>query len=201
MEDAAAGEHRECNYHCYHEGLVMSFIGFLLATVVLVSAVCVVAIRNPLYSAFSLVTNLLAVAGLYALLDAHFLAVSQIVVYAGAIMVLVLFVLMLLNLKVESGRKIGVTLLVVGVGVSFVSKALPIFSEGFSQVLPTTIADYARRSNGTVKVIGEELYTRYVVQFELSSLVLLIGIVGAVMLSRRRAASLEPRSSFSGDVQ
>jgi NADH-quinone oxidoreductase subunit J len=181
----------------------MSFIGFLLATVVLVSAVCVVAIRNPLYSAFSLVTNLLAVAGLYALLDAHFLAVSQIVVYAGAIMVLVLFVLMLLNLKVESGRKIGVmrTLLVVGVGVSFVSKALPIFSEGFSQVLPTTIADYARRSNGTVKVIGEELYTRYVVQFELSSLVLLIGIVGAVMLSRRRAASLEPRSSFSGDVQ
>jgi NADH-quinone oxidoreductase subunit J len=181
----------------------MSLVGFLFATIVLVSAVCVVAIRNPLYSAFSLVANLLAVAGLYALLDAHFLAVSQIVVYAGAIMVLVLFVLMLLNLKAESGRKIGVvrSLLVVAIGVSFVIKAVPTFVEKFSKLPATTLADYSTGSNGTVKVIGEALYSRYVVQFELSSLVLLIGIVGAVMLSRRRPASLEPRTSFSGDVK
>jgi NADH-quinone oxidoreductase subunit J len=181
----------------------MSFIGFFLATFVLVSAVCVVAIRNPLYSAFSLVINLLAVAGLYAVLDAHFLAVSQVVVYAGAIMVLVLFVLMLLNLKSESGRKIGVlrSLLVVAVGLTIVMNAVPTFVQQFSTLPSTTLADYSKSSNGTVKAIGEVLYSRYLVQFELSSLVLLIGIVGAVMLSRRRASTLEPRTTFSGDVK
>jgi NADH-quinone oxidoreductase subunit J len=178
----------------------MSFIEFVMAAAVLASAVCVVALRSPLSSAFALVVNLFAVAGTYALLDAHFLAVSQVVVYAGAIMVLVLFVLMLLNLKRESGRKLGVMriLTVLVMGGTIVAKALPAIVHQFSGMAETTVRDNAAASVGTVKAIGEVLYSRYLVQFELSSLVLLIGIVGAVMLSRRRASELKPRSSFTG---
>lgn len=181
----------------------MSFIEFVMAAVVLASAVCVVAIRNPLFSAFALVVNLFAVAGTYAVLDAHFLAVSQIVVYAGAIMVLVLFVLMLLNLKTESGRKLGVvrTVTALLVGGAIVANALPPIVNQFSGVSETTVRDHAGASIGTAKAIGEVLYTRYLVQFELSSLVLLIGIVGAVMLSRRRSSDLKPRSTFTGGAR
>jgi NADH-quinone oxidoreductase subunit J len=173
----------------------MSFISFLIGTVAVVSAICVVGLRNPLFSAFALVVNLLAMAGLYAALDAHFLAVSQVVVYAGAIMVLVLFVLMLLNLKAESGRKLGFLrsafALMIGVGV--VISALPPVLSHFSGMSPTTLSDNMNSSVGTVKAIGQELYTNYVAQFELASLVLLIGIVGAVMLSKRKSVTLAPR--------
>lgn len=174
----------------------MSFVGFVIGVCAVVSAICVVALRNPLYSAFSLVVNLLAVAGLYAAMDAHFLAVTQVVVYAGAIMVLVLFVLMLLNLKAESGRKLGVVRSAVAlvVGMTIVASVLPPILDQFKNISPTTISDSMRASEGTVKAIGEQLYTKYVAQFEIASLVLLIGIVGAVMLAKRRKVQLEPRA-------
>jgi NADH-quinone oxidoreductase subunit J len=142
-----------------------------------------------------LIVHLLAIAGLYALLGSHFLAVSQVVVYAGAIMVLVLFVLMLLNLKQEEGQRVGVmralTAFAVGVGVLFT--ALPPILNHFDSLTNTTVLDNRASSEGTVKAIGQELYTNYTVQFELSSLVLLIGIVGAVMLSKRKQSQLGPR--------
>lgn len=173
----------------------MSFIGFLIGTCAVISALGVVCLRNPLYSAFSLVVNLLAVAGLYAMMDAHFLAVSQVVVYAGAIMVLVLFVLMLLNLKSESGRSLGVmrTLIAAVMGAAVVCSALPPVLGHFSSLSSIALSDSMRASEGTVQAIGAEIYTRYVAQFEMASLVLLIGIVGAVMLAKRRNVHLEPR--------
>lgn len=174
----------------------MSFMEFVIGVCAIVSAVCVVGFRNPLYSAFALVANLFAVAGLYALMDAHFLAVTQVVVYAGAIMVLVLFVIMLLNLKSESGRKLGVIRCVTafGMGSAVVVAALPPVIARFHDLSPIQVADAQRSSEGTVQAIGAELYTNYVAQFELSSLVLLIGIVGAVMLAKRRNVRLEPRA-------
>lgn len=177
----------------------MSFIGFVISAFAVASALCVVILRNPLFSAFSLIVNLLAVAGLYAVLDAHFLAVSQVVVYAGAIMVLVLFVLMLLNLKAESGRKIGFfrSLLAAGIGaLIFVSVAVPMLAqfEGSGPLL----VENMKNSEGTVKAVGQAIYGRYMVQFELSSLVLLIGIVGAIMLAKRKAVTLAPRAGGMG---
>lgn len=173
----------------------MNVISFCIGVLALASAVCVVGLRNPLFSAFALVVNLLAVAGLYAALDAHFLAVSQVVVYAGAIMVLVLFVLMLLNLKAESGRRLGFfrSACALVVGCMVLLSALPPVLSHFSEISSTTLSDNAQRSVGTVKAIGQELYTNYVAQFELASLVLLIGIVGAVMLSKRKSVTLGPR--------
>ena len=173
----------------------MNFMEFVIGVCALISAVCVVGFRNPLFSAFSLVVNLLAVAGLYALMDAHFLAVTQVVVYAGAIMVLVLFVIMLLNLKSESQRKLGLfrTGLALLIGVSVFFSVFPPVIEHFKGMSAIELADGARRSQGGVKAIGQELYTNYVAQFELSSLVLLIGIVGAVMLAKRKSAKILPR--------
>ena len=177
----------------------MSFIGFVISAFAVASALCVVVLRNPLFSAFSLIVNLLAVAGLYAVMGAHFLAVSQVVVYAGAIMVLVLFVLMLLNLKAESGRKIGFfrSVLAVGIGaLIFVSLAVPMLSQ-FEGAAPL-LTEQVKNSEGTVKAVGQAIYGHYMVQFELSSLVLLIGIVGAIMLAKRKAVTLAPRAEGMG---
>jgi len=173
----------------------MNLISFLIGVIAVVSAICVVGLRNPLFSAFALVVNLLAVAGLYAALDAHFLAVSQVVVYAGAIMVLVLFVLMLLNLKSESGRRLGFFRCVIAlvIGCVVLISALPPVVDHFADISQTKLSDNMNSSVGTVQAIGRELYTKYVAQFELASLVLLIGIVGAVMLAKRKNVTLAPR--------
>lgn len=173
----------------------MNLISFLMGVIAVVSAICVVGMRNPLYSAFALVVNLLSMAGLYAALDAHFLAVTQVVVYAGAIMVLVLFVLMLLNLKAESGRKLGFVrcALAMVMGIVIVTSALPPVMARFDGVAETTLSDNLERSVGTVRAVGLELFTVYAPQFELASLVLLIGIVGAVMLAKRKSVNLAPR--------
>jgi NADH-quinone oxidoreductase subunit J len=173
---------------------------FVIAAIGVASAIGVIGFRNPLTSAFSLIIHLLAIAGLYALLGAHFLAVSQVVVYAGAIMVLVLFVLMLLNLKSESGRRIGIirSALTVGIAVIiFIAISGPILAQ-FENLPLGILAQNAARSEGGVKAIGEVLYGRYIVQFELSSLVLLVGVVGAVMLAKRKNVQLLPREGGMG---
>ena len=126
----------------------MSFMEFVIAAIGVASAIGVIGFRNPLTSAFSLIIHLLAIAGLYALLGAHFLAVSQVVVYAGAIMVLVLFVLMLLNLKSESGRRIGIirSALTVGIAVIiFIAISGPILAQ-FENLPLGTLAQNAARS-------------------------------------------------------
>lgn len=173
----------------------MSFMGFVLSAIAVASALGVVVLRNPLSSAFSLIINLLTMAGLYALLGAHFLAVSQVVVYAGAIMVLVLFVLMLLNLKFESRRRLGVfrTLIAVAAGSLILFTIVPQITGYFDHLSAFTLSENLVKSEGGVRAIGKELYGRYIVQFELSSLVLLIGVVGAVMLAKRKSAQIGPR--------
>jgi NADH-quinone oxidoreductase subunit J len=181
----------------------MSFMEFVIAAIGIASAIGVVGFRNPLSSAFSLIVHLLSIAGLYALLGAHFLAVSQVVVYAGAIMVLVLFVLMLLNLKSESGRRLGVvrSAITVGIGlVIFLSVSAPMLAQ-FDNIPQGTLEQNIKASEGGVKAIGELLYSQYMVQFELSSLVLLVGVVGAVMLAKRKNVQLTPREGGMGGAK
>jgi NADH-quinone oxidoreductase subunit J len=113
-------------------------------------------------------------------------------VYAGAIMVLVLFVLMLLNLKTESGREFSifkVALLGVAGALCFVI-VVPILLSSFGAVPQYQLAQNVAATEGTVKAIGLKLYQRYVVHFELASLVILVGVVCAVMLANRRKAEM-----------
>ena len=163
----------------------MSVLFFLLSLLIVASSVAVVVFRNPIHSALSLVLNLLCVAGLFAMLEAHFLAAVQIIVYAGAIMVLFLFVVMLLNLKVEEPRRYGFLLIgaSVLVGASFIALLAMLFGRGFAGV-PEAAAPVA----GTVAAIGRILYTKYVFTFEAASMLIIAAIIGAVMLAKRRFA-------------
>lgn len=158
----------------------------LLSVVIVLSGVAVVAFRNPIHSALSLVTNLLAVAALFAMLDAHFLAVVQVIVYAGAIMVLFLFVVMLLNVKVEAAKRYGMVMLLSAgiVGALFIGLLVKLFGSGFAGV-----AEPSTELSGGVLEIGRLLYTKYVFTFEAASLLIIAAIVGAVMLAKRRRES------------
>jgi len=176
----------------------MNLLFIIFAAIVVVSALGVVLLRNPVHSALALVSNLVGVAAIYAMLNAHFLAVVQIIVYAGAIVVLVLFVLMLLNMKVEALKrheKIFYTTVML-VAVAFCAAILPILHQFFGEFNPAaslTIASGAAASGaaalprveGTVEAIGKVLFTRYLFLFEAASILIMAALVGAVMLSHR----------------
>ncbi|MBX7145212.1 MAG: NADH-quinone oxidoreductase subunit J [Oligoflexia bacterium] len=161
----------------------MTALFFLVALVLLISAVGVVASRNAIHSALFLVGNLMSVAVMFAMLNAHFLAVVQVIVYAGAIMVLVLFVLMLLNIKLENQPALGK--LVIGLaglgGLAFLWMMVPLLQRSFAAI-PQSAVDV----QGSVREVGKLLYTQYVFPFEAASLLIMAAVVGAVMLAKRR---------------
>lgn len=165
---------------------MMTVVVYMLAAMTLASAAAVIAFRNPVHSALSLVLHLLGIASLYATLDAHFLAVAQVVVYAGAIMVLVLFVIMLLNLRVEASRKPSFLAIsaAFAVGALFLFIVVPILISSFGAVSYGTMAENALKTDGTAKGIGRELYTKWIIPFEIASLLIMAGVVGAVTLAR-----------------
>lgn len=160
----------------------MTLIFFLISVALVATAIGVVVCRNPVNSALCLVTNLLFVAGLFASLDAHFLATVQIIVYAGAIMVLVLFVLMLLNLKVEQPTQSGMVTVVgsVIVGLIFAGVLVPLLGDML------TFSEASRPVEGTVAAMGLRLYRDFLFPFEAASILIMAAIVGAVMVAKRQ---------------
>jgi NADH-quinone oxidoreductase subunit J len=161
---------------------VLLFYAF--AVLAVVSALgMVLNVRNTVASAMSLVVTMIALAGIYLLLEAYLVAVVQIMVYAGAIVVLFLFVVMLLNLRHDTfapGRqwlvKAGALLLLLVV----LSELLRLFSGGLpaQQPVPAGFGGYRQ--------VGIALYTDYVLLVEMASLLLLAAIVGALILAKRR---------------
>ena len=161
----------------------------LLAAMGLVGAVQVVLQRNPVVSALYLVLTFMSLAGMYVLLSAPFLAAVQVVVYAGAIMVLFVFVIMLLNLKhdIDDGlthtarRVLGwlFALLLAGVFYTMLKKPWALGPAG------EDTAD-AVNAVGNTHAVGLRLYTTYLFPFEVTSLILLVGIIGAVVLAMKR---------------
>jgi NADH-quinone oxidoreductase subunit J len=143
--------------------------------------------RNAVVSALYLVLNFLCLAGLYLTLNAQFIAVIQIIVYAGAIMVLFLFVIMLLNLGDERKLKDGITARKL-IGVGMVSALLMeiiyvILSAGPG--FPAKDVDKAI-ATGTIESIGAQLFTTFLFPFEVTSLLLTAAIVGAVVLAKKK---------------
>ena len=182
----------------------MMIVFIVAALLTVASGIGVVAFKNPIHSALSLVANLLGVAALFAALDAHFLAAVQIVVYAGAIMVLVLFMLMLLNVKTErrTKRENFLTLLAVLSGLGFVAFVVPLVHDAFLS-LPShagsavnSVAGSAGPQGaaleGTVKAIGVKLFTEYMFLFQASGILLMTAIAGAVMLAKRSYGTGKP---------
>ncbi len=157
---------------------------FVLAVVAIASAVVVITHRNSVMCALALAFNLVAIAGFYLLLDAQFVALLQVIVYAGAIMVLILFVIMLLNLQEEARPHPSglfqrwLAPLATLAFVAVLGRAL--FAAGPSE-LGARPPGY-----GTVASVGQELFARFYYPFEVISLLLVAAMVGAVLLAKRR---------------
>lgn len=156
---------------------------YIFGGLAVATALGVVAFKNPISSAFSLVVSFFAVSALYAMLSAHFLAVVQVLVYAGAIMVLFIFVIMLLNLQGEELKEKGFpTYFKVFTALflaAFLGGLIFVF-KNFQGIFPQ-----ANEAFGTVKAVGRLLFTRYFVPFELTSVLLLVAIIGGVVLAKR----------------
>lgn len=160
-----------------------TFVFLYFAVVIVMAASLVVVLRNPIYSALSLLVMFFHVAGLYVTLHAEFLAAIQIIVYAGAILVLYLFVVMLLNVKREERfNQQGTVALFLGV-VLLTEAVLLTVSRGFTVAAPDPGRE--RAAVGNTESIGEVLYSTYLFPFEIASLILLVAMIGAVILSKK----------------
>jgi len=169
------------------EGLLFIIIGLIT----IVCALCVVFQKNPIYSAIFLIQTMVSLAVLYVLLHAPFIAAAQIMIYAGAVMVLFVFVIMLLNLSkedVEGGKDklmfqkasailLGLILFVV-IGVVTLKTVL-LGTKG--EYTPESINEI-----GNTQLVGKLLFTDYVLPFEIASILLFAAILGAIVLAKKK---------------
>lgn len=157
---------------------------FIFAGIAVISAVSLVLQTHPIASALSLVGVMGALAALYLLLGAEFIAAAQLIVYAGAIMVLFVFVIMLLNAGAE--RRAGKAKLAKWAGVPLL--ALLVFVLGYliqSRLPETAGVTFGSFTTATALEIGRSLFTQYLLPFEVTSILILIAIFGAVVLARK----------------
>ncbi|MEL6675084.1 MAG: NADH-quinone oxidoreductase subunit J [Bacteroidota bacterium] len=190
--------------------MIQTLLFWLFALLGIAGALGLIFNRNPIYAALSLILNFFSIAGLYLSLGAEFLAAIQILVYAGAIMVLFLFVIMLLNLQDEKGvlnfdARRGLAFLL---GLAFVAEMIFVFQDFSTQVyaLPSNCTEYIALDNhqyqcvdtdeiytllpedfafGKVEPIGNALMTEYLFPFEMISVILLVALVGAIVVARK----------------
>ncbi len=163
----------------------MDVILFLVfAIIAVVSAVNVVVQTHPISSAVSLIGVMGSLAVLYLLLGGEFIAAAQVIVYAGAVMVLFIFVILLLNAGAETkgGRSFMVQLL----GVPLLIALLGLLAFVIQTRLPRgATVHFGGFTGGTAQAVGKALFTTYVLPFEVTSLLILIAIVGAIVLARK----------------
>jgi NADH-quinone oxidoreductase subunit J len=163
------------------------FLFLLFAGIALVGALGVVLAANPVHSALSLVTVLVAIAALFVVQDAQLLAAVQVIVYAGAIVVLFLFVIMLLG--VDRTESTAETLRIqrpaaVVLGLALVVTLLVLIAPGWATGEPATRGVVEARG-GNVQAVAESLFTTFLWPFELTAVLLVIAVIGGVVLARR----------------
>lgn len=169
------------------------FLFWFLAIVTVVSAITVIMVANPIYSAMALVMTMVGVSAIFVTLNAYFLAGVQMIVYAGAVMVLFTMVIMLFDLKhevqaftrgkVSGGLKIAAVGLFGGMVVGAVALTAPALMKAPADGIQTVIP------GDTTKVIGKLLFSQYLFGFEALGILLLVVAVGAVALSRSKGGT------------
>lgn len=155
---------------------------YILSALALLCGLMVVTRRDPVTSALSLVLCIVCLAGLFVLLEAFFLGAVQILVYAGAVMVLFLFVIMLLDLKEERKRKFKIGAVVVG--ILAVGSVGAVLARGILKTAPSA-GLAAPTLQGMPKPLGQLLFTQYLLPFEVLSVLLLVAMVGVILLSKK----------------
>jgi NADH-quinone oxidoreductase subunit J len=179
---------------------MLTFLFVLFGAMAIGCAVAVVAQRNPLYSAISLIGVFVSLACLYMTLQAPFIAAVQVIVYAGAIMVLVVFVIMLLNVEEESHRPLRLRYLVpVGVVLAavLIGETAFMLKLGSDQARAVVPASPPSTGVGLTASIGAGLFTEYLLPFEVTSVLILMALVGAITLARQTRV---PLAAAAGNV-
>jgi NADH-quinone oxidoreductase subunit J len=169
-------------------GTIFQWLMFLgMAFGSLVASLLVITRKNPIHSALFLVLNFLCVAVLYLLLYSQFIAIIQVVVYAGAIVMLIIFVIMLLNLEEElrSALKLFYSK-VLGGALAVLFLGGIIYSVVASSLTGKAGSYTPEKMSANVKAVGEVLFTQYLFPFEVVSVLLVAAVVGAVVLSKRK---------------
>lgn len=159
----------------------------IVAAIAVVCSILVITNKNPLNSALSLIMTFFCLATLYVMLEAPFMAAIQIIVYAGAIMVLFVFVIMLLNVRAESTRR-GKHALFLGTmtGLLLLIQTWITVSRGSVAGVNGAVDSALIAKVGHTELIGKALFTDFLLPFEITSILLLAAMVGAVILSKKK---------------
>ncbi len=160
-----------------------------LAFLAISGAIAMITYSHPMYSALGILITMLSVAGMFALLNATFLFMVQIIVYAGAIMTLILFILMFLNIKEEDLPKEPNKFKLIALGAAIMIPLNVLILKAVSR-LPEKDLTISSSDFGQIKPIGLELYNNWIIAFELISILLLIALVGSVVLAKKRKSKL-----------
>ncbi len=175
---------------------MISFLFYVFAAILILAALRVVTTRNPVHAALYLVLAFVACSGLWLLLEAEFLAVVLVLVYVGAVMVLFLFVVMMLDIKVAELREGFIRYLPLGLLVAVAMAAQLIVVVGGERFglksFPFPAAHSVDFSN--TKALGELLFTAYLYPFEIASMVLLVAIIAAISLNFRRRQGVKKQN-------
>ncbi len=167
---------------------MLSYIFYILSGLTILTAIMMIAARNPVHSVLYLIVTFFLISGQYLMMNAQFLFIVNLIVYAGAIMVLFLFVLMLLNLSGETEPQKSMKRKLIGI----ITSGLLLIT-----VLGALIKSQASTDNlpltdiGLVKNLGLVLFTEFVVPFEISSILFLAAMVGAVLVGKRQKGEME----------
>ncbi|BCS55520.1 NADH-quinone oxidoreductase subunit J [Geobacter sp. SVR] len=162
------------------------FFAFI-TLVAIISAIMVITCKNPINSALSLVMTFFCLATYYVMLDAPFMAAVQVMVYAGAIMVLIVFTIMLLNIRVDATKKHSHKV-VLGSIIGFFTLLNTVFLLLKSRAATPTGVYSAEviKATGHTELIGKEMFTNFLLPFEITSILLLVAIIGAVILAKKK---------------
>jgi NADH-quinone oxidoreductase subunit J len=164
------------------------FLFWIFAVLTVIFGGAVVLNRNPVASALSLVVSFLGLSALFMSLDAFFVGIIQVLVYAGAVMVLFLFIIMLLNIRAEEGRRINLLAAAGGIGVAVILLVQICVVIGHFQGARQPFPRLAISTTDDVWNIGRLLFSSYNLPFQIIGVLVLVATVGVVLLSRR-----EPR--------
>jgi NADH-quinone oxidoreductase subunit J len=159
----------------------------IISFVAIVSSILVITCKNPINSALALIMTFFCLATYYVMLDAPFMAAVQVMVYAGAIMVLMVFTIMLLNIRVDASKKHAHTV-VFGLIIGFFTlvNTLVIIFKSRAAVPTGPYSGDMIKNLGHTELIGREMFTNFLLPFEITSILLLAAIVGAVILAKKK---------------
>jgi NADH-quinone oxidoreductase subunit J len=165
------------------------FVFFVFAAIAVAAGIGVIALRNAVYSALCLAGVFLSLAAMYVLLSAPFIAVAQVMVYAGAILILFLFVIMMLSTELDHGIGVLKTVrwLPAVLGIALVAELVLVVG---SAVLPAASGSFTPEliaQVGDTQAVGTLLFTEFLLPFEITSMLLLVAIVGVIVLAKKHA--------------